>query len=85
MYDIHMYARYFALQISRDLDMCRHTCFQYFEINNIKGMWVYVCWENSNIKNLNEDLCKKDYFKHETIFGHPNILNLLQQAVKINK
>lgn len=40
-------------------------------------MWVYVCWENSNIKNLNEDLCKKDYFKHETIFGHPNILNLL--------
>ena len=41
--------------------------------------------KNKNNKNLNDDLCKKDDFKHETIFDRRNILNLLQHVVKINK
>ena len=41
--------------------------------------------KNKNNKNLNDDLCKKDDFKHETIFDRRNILKSLQHVVKINK
>ena len=50
--------KYFVKNVSKMFQSSRHT-------------WAPgICdrWKPKNNKNLNEDLCKKNYFKHETIF-----------------